>query len=133
MTADPESYVRAAQSHLDVAQFCHDGKHFGTAVAEAYHSVLASVKVRLLRRDKAVPKSHPGVLSRLYYEFVDTGDLPRERHSFVHEMQTYRDDWNYEANVPPSSKSARALETASEVKTLIDPNGPSERQVVPAT
>jgi len=131
MTASLASYARAAQSHLEVAQFCHDGHHFGAAVTEAYHSVLASIKVRLLKRGRRLPKSHSGALSCLYHEFVDGGDLAREPHSFVHEMQTYRDDWNYEAEVPPSSKSEQALATASEVKSLIDPNGSSERPVAP--
>lgn len=83
MTSDVQSYIRASQS---------------------YHSVLASIKVRLISGEKTVPKSHSGLLSSLYHEFV--------------EDETLR------------TKSARALHIASEVKRLVDP-GDSTSQVTP--
>jgi len=100
MTVAAEFYLRAAQSHLEAARFCHEGEQFGVAIAEAYHSVLASVKVRLLKRGKDPPNRHSRSLRLLYHEFVETGDVTRNVSRFVHQMQAYRDDWNYEAELP---------------------------------
>lgn len=132
MNTNAEFYLRAAQSHLEAARFCFDGEHFGVAIAEAYHSILAAVKVRVLKRGSEPPERHSRSLSLLYHEFVEDGDLDRDVSRFVHELQAYRDDWTYEADLPesPRETTAKALETASLLKRIVDPNEASRRGLV---
>lgn len=129
MNATAELYLRGAQSHLRAAQFCHEGAHRGPAVAEAYHSVLASIKVRLLKRGKKLPNSHSRSLALLYHEFVEEDDIESDTHSFVHKLQSYRDDWNYEAEVPDLHTTSKAIKIASTLKDIVDPNAPPQESV----
>jgi len=124
MSTAAEFYLRAAQSHLEAARFCYDGEHFGVAIAEAYHSTLATIKVRLLKRGKEPSNRHSRSLSLLYHEFVERGDVPRDVSRFVHQIQSYRDDWNYEAELPdaPMETTTEAIEVASTLKDIVDPN-----------
>lgn len=126
MNTTAEFYLRGAQSHLRSAQFCREGGHRGPAVAEAYHSVLASIKVRLLKRGKDLPKSHSRALALLYHEFVEENDLESDTHSFVHKLQSYRDDWNYEAEVPDLHTTSKAIGVAATLKDIVDPNVPAQ-------
>lgn len=125
-------YLRAAQSHLEAAQFRRDGEHFGVAIAESYHSILAAVKVRVLKRGNEPPERHSRSLSLLYHEFVEDGDLDRYVSRFVHQLQAHRDDWTYEADLPdaPEETTAKALEVASLLKRIVDPDEASRRGAV---
>ena len=125
-------YLRASQSHLEAARFCRDGEHFGVAIAESYHAILAAVKVRVLKRGNEPPERHSRSLSLLYHEFVEDGDLDRDVSRFVHELQAYRDDWTYEADLPesPRKTTAKAIEVASLLKQIVDPNEASRRGTV---
>jgi uncharacterized protein (UPF0332 family) len=102
------------------------------AIAESYHAILAAVKVRVLKRGNEPPERHSRSLSLLYHEFVEDGDLDRDVSRFVHELQAYRDDWTYEADLPesPRKTTAKAIEVASLLKQIVDPNEASRRGTV---
>lgn len=109
-------YIGAARSHLEDGRSCFGQGLRGTAVSEAYFSMIASVNAILLKTGHRTRKSHSGVLNATYHILIEKlGLLALEDHSAISTAKEYRWSWHYEAVEPPETDARRSLARAEQV------------------
>lgn len=113
---DAVDFFDAARRRIRAAQYCMDGAFRGVAVAETYYA-MADVVRGALRRKNVRPKTHSGLETLFYKQFVDDGPIAKSLHkTFVHTYEA-RWRWHYRSVEPSRETVEEYLDAAT---TLLD-------------
>jgi uncharacterized protein (UPF0332 family) len=115
MTSDIHQSLRAAQSHLEAAQFCYEQEQDGLAASEAYYTMYHAVRAWSLRERGEAPRSHKGMGMILYEHLVGSDLVQWHKQQFDRAFQSRR-RWHYKGLGPdPDADLADLLAAAGEM------------------
>ncbi|PSQ72528.1 MAG: hypothetical protein BRD31_00505 [Bacteroidetes bacterium QH_2_64_26] len=101
----------AATRRIQAARLCLDKDFPGVAVAETYYAMMDLIRGALRRKDIQA-KTHSGLETLFFKQFVDGGPISRDTHqTFVHTYEA-RWRWHYRFVEPNRETVERYLDTA---------------------
>lgn len=110
--SEPPDPLDAATRRIQIARFCLNGEFSGAAVAETYYAMMDLIRGALRRRDIQA-KTHSGLETLFFKQFVDGGPISRDTHqTFVHAYEA-RWRWHYRFVEPNPETVERYLGTTT--------------------